>query len=128
MYLVAISAIYGFPSAFGDLALKMLRYYIQGGIRTTGLTLYWPAHHGLENHRMITACWRARQSLLDLRKRHADQNSRFLHIVMRIAHDADGAWLHHHREGETRGMEKPSLRECAQDMAVRYLIGSASET
>jgi len=47
---------------------------------------------------------------------------------MRIAHDADGTWLHHHREGETHGVEKPSLCECAQDVAVRYLIGTVIET
>ncbi len=67
-------------------------------------------------------------SLLGLRKRHADQNSGLLHIVMRIAHNTDGAWLHHHCKGETHGVEKPSLRECAQDVAVCYLIETALET
>lgn len=36
-YLVAVSAIHGFPSAFGGSALKMLRHHIQGAIRMAGL-------------------------------------------------------------------------------------------
>ena len=36
-YLVAVSAMHGFPSAFGDSALTMLRHHIQGSIRMAGL-------------------------------------------------------------------------------------------
>ena len=36
-YLVAVSAIHGFPSAFGDSALTTLRHHIQGSIRMAGL-------------------------------------------------------------------------------------------
>ena len=36
-YLVAVSAIHGFPNASGDPALKILRHNIQGGISMAGL-------------------------------------------------------------------------------------------
>ena len=36
-YFVAVSAIHGFPCAFGDSTLMMLRHHIQGSIRMAGL-------------------------------------------------------------------------------------------
>lgn len=60
-------------------------------------------------------------SLLILRKRHTNQNRWFFDIVMRVAHDADGAGLHHHSELKGHGIEKPSLDESTKDVAVGNL-------
>lgn len=56
-----------------------------------------------------------------LRKPHANQYRRLRDVMMRITHNSNGAWLHHHGERKVHWIFQPSLCEGTKDMAVSNL-------
>lgn len=54
-------------------------------------------------------------------KSHANQDCRLRDVVVRIAHDTNSPWLHHHSEWELHRVLEPSFGESTEDVAMSDL-------